>query len=84
MYIVTTNDARPSTPFSATACISLPATSQRFTATSYPTIGFQSCTPVNFSGGTAPPAGALGMFMRMADDAAARFPCRTTVWSCGR
>ena len=71
MYIVTTNESTPAIYALQRdrMLLGLSATSQRFTAPSYPTIGFQSCTPVNFSGGTAPPAGALGMFMRMADDA---------------
>jgi hypothetical protein len=42
---------------------------QRFTVPDYPTIGFQATTPVTFDIGNAPPAGAPGMFMRMADDA---------------
>ncbi len=70
MYIVTSNESTP-------AIYALPranmlagtaGTIVRFSVPSEPTIGFQACTPVNFSGGTAPPAGAPGMFMRMTDD----------------
>ena len=45
------------------------ATTQRFTTPDYPTIGFQATTPITFDGGSAPPAGAPAMLMRMADDA---------------
>ena len=70
MYIVSSNESDP-------AIYALPranmlagtaGTTVRFTVSSYGMIGFQACTPVNFSGGTAPPVGAPGMFMRMADD----------------
>ena len=70
MYIVTSNESTP-------AIYALPranmlagtaGTIVRFSVATEPTIAFEACTPVNYSGGTAPPAGAPGMFMRMTDD----------------
>ncbi len=70
MYIVTSNE-------STNAIYALPranmlagttGTIVRFSVNHYASIGFQACTPVTFDGGTPPPAGAPGMFMRMLDD----------------
>ncbi|MBL7962880.1 MAG: hypothetical protein JNM31_03455 [Flavobacteriales bacterium] len=71
LYVITTNESSPAIYALQRdqMLAGLSASYQRFTVSSYPTIGFQACTPVNFSGGTAPPGGALAMFMRMADDA---------------
>lgn len=69
-YVVTTNENTP-------AIYALPranmlagtaGTAVRFSIASQQSIGFQAATPVHFGGGTAPPAGAPAMFMRMADD----------------
>jgi hypothetical protein len=69
-YVVTTNESSP-------AIYALPranmlagtaGTAARFTISSLMSIGFQAATPVHFGGGTAPPAGAPAMFMRMVDD----------------
>lgn len=69
-YVVTTNENTP-------AIYALPranmlagtaGTAVRFAIASQQSIGFQAATPVHFGGGTAPPAGAPAMFMRMADD----------------
>lgn len=71
LYIVTTNEASP-TIYALDRdrmLLGQTATAQRFTVPSYPTIGFQACTPVTHDGGAAPPANAPAMFMRMADDA---------------
>lgn len=71
MYIVTSNE-------STNAIYALPRANMlagtagsivRFSVSHYPSIAFQACTPVTFDGGTAPPANAPGMFMRMLDDA---------------
>ena len=43
------------------------ATSQRFTAASLTGFGFQALTPADLDGGTAPPNGAPGIFMRHRD-----------------
>ena len=75
-YVVTTNEGTSS---AVPAIYALPranmlagtaGTAVRFTITGFNegTIGFQAATPVHFGGGTAPPAGAPAMFMRMADD----------------
>jgi subtilisin-like proprotein convertase family protein len=72
LYLVTTNEAGgPATyALDRTRMLQgLSATAQRFAVPSYPTIGFQACTPVTHDGGPAPPANAPAMFMRMADDA---------------
>jgi subtilisin-like proprotein convertase family protein len=71
MYLVTTNESSPATyALNRTRMLQgLSATAQRFTVPSYPTIGFQACTPVTHDGGPAPPSNAPAMFMRMADDA---------------
>jgi subtilisin-like proprotein convertase family protein len=71
-YIITSNEGTgcPIYALDRTKMLSgLAATSQRFTTPDYPTIGFQATTPITFEGGTAPPAGAPAMVMRMADDA---------------
>ena len=69
-YVVTTNENTP-------AIYALPranmlagtsGTAVRFVINTLQSIGFQSATPVHFGGGTAPPAGAPAMFMRMVDD----------------
>ncbi len=70
-YIVTSNEGTgcPIYALDRTSMLAgLPATSQRFTTPDYPTIGFQATTPITFEGGTAPPANAPAMVMRMADD----------------
>lgn len=72
MYIMTSNESGPSAVYALDRVSMLAgslATMQRFTVPDYPTIGFQATTPVTFDVGNAPPAGAPGMFMRMADDA---------------
>lgn len=85
MYIVTTNESSPAIYALQRdrMLLGLSASFQRFTVPTYPTIGFQACTPVNFSGGTAPLGSALGMFMRMADDAwSASIPAdRLELWT---
>ncbi|MFM9950723.1 MAG: T9SS type A sorting domain-containing protein [Saprospiraceae bacterium] len=70
-YFITTNETTPAIyALDRTQMLAgLPATMQRFTTPNYPTIGFQSTTPVGLEGATPPPAGAPAMFMRMADDA---------------
>ncbi|HMQ46704.1 MAG TPA: T9SS type A sorting domain-containing protein [Saprospiraceae bacterium] len=70
-YYITTNESTPAiyAMDRQQMLAGLPATMQRFTTPSYPTIGFQATTPVHIEGATAPPAGSPGMFMRMADDA---------------
>lgn len=70
MYMVTTNENSPATyALDRTRMLQgLSATAQRFTVPSVPTIGFQATTPITHDGGAAPPVGAPGMFMRMADD----------------
>ena len=72
MYMITTNESGgPATyALNRTRMLQgLSATAQRFSVPSYPTIGFQACTPVTHDGGPAPPSNAPAMFMRMADDA---------------
>lgn len=71
MYLITTNENSPAVYALDRARMlqGLSATAQRFTVPSYPTIGFQACTPIGHDGGPAPPANAPGLFMRMADDA---------------
>ena len=72
MYIVTTNESSPSVyALDRTKMLAgnSTATAQRFTTAGYPTIGFESLTPVTFEHGTAPPAGAEGMCMRIAEAA---------------
>ena len=72
MYLVTSNEAGgPATyALDRTRMLQgLSATAQRFAVPSYPTIGFQACTPVTHDGGAPPPANAPALFMRMADDA---------------
>lgn len=71
VYLITTNENSPATyALDRTRMLQgLSATAQRFTVPSFPTIGFQACTPVTHDGGTAPPANAPAMIMRMADDA---------------
>lgn len=86
MYIMTSNESGPSAVYAldrTSMLAGLPATMQRFTVPDYPTIGFQATTPVTFDIGTAPPAGAPGMFMRMADDAwdASITNDRLEIWS---
>lgn len=86
MYLVTTNESGgPATyALDRTRMLQgLSATAQRFTVPSYPTIGFQACTPVTHDGGPAPPANAPAMFMRMADDAwSASIPAdRLELWT---
>jgi len=44
-----------------------PATSQRFTASSLSGFGFQTLTPADWDGNTAPPAGSPNYFMRHVD-----------------
>lgn len=70
-YFITTNESTPAIyALDRNQMLAgLPATMQRFVTPNYPTIGFQSTTPVNFKGATLPPAGSPAMFMRMADDA---------------
>ncbi|MCB9168835.1 MAG: hypothetical protein H6597_03415 [Flavobacteriales bacterium] len=71
MYIVTSNESTPAIyALDRTKMLvgDGSATFQRFSVPSYGSIGFQATTPVTFDGGTAPPTGAPGMFMRMADD----------------
>ncbi|MBK9073628.1 MAG: proprotein convertase P-domain-containing protein [Flavobacteriales bacterium] len=70
-YLITSNEGTgcPIYALDRTRMLAgLSATSQRFTTPDYPSIGFQATTPMNFSGGTPPPAGAPAMVMRMADD----------------
>jgi len=86
MYIMTSNESGPSPVYALDRTNMLagnPASMQRFAVPDYPTIGFQATTPVTFDVGTAPPAGAPGMFMRMADDAwSASIPNdRLEIWS---
>ncbi|HRD54112.1 MAG TPA: proprotein convertase P-domain-containing protein, partial [Flavobacteriales bacterium] len=72
LFLVTTNEVGgPATyALDRTRMLQgLSATAQRFSVPSYPTIGFQACTPITHDGGPAPPGGAPAMFMRMADDA---------------
>jgi hypothetical protein len=71
MYLITTNETTPAIyALDRTRMLQgLSATAQRFAVPAYPTIGFQATTPITHDGGAAPPAGAPGMFMRMADDA---------------
>ncbi len=72
MYMVTSNEGVgcPIYALDRTNMLAgVAATSQRFTTPDYPTIGFQATTPITFDNGTAPPAGAPAMLMRMADDA---------------
>lgn len=70
MYLITTNESQTATyALDRTRMLQgLSATAQRFTVPDVPTIGFQATTPITHDGGAAPPAGAPGMFMRMADD----------------
>jgi len=44
------------------------ATFQQFNLSLFPTLNFQTATPVNLDGTNLPPSGASAMFMRMADD----------------
>lgn len=70
MYLITTNESQSATyALDRTRMLQgLSATAQRFTVPDVPTIGFQATTPITHDGGPAPPVGAPGMFMRMADD----------------
>lgn len=70
-YFITTNESTPAIyALDRTQMLAgLPATMQRFVTPNYPTIDFQSTTPVSLKGATLPPAGTPAMFMRMADDA---------------
>jgi len=70
MYLITTNENQTATYALDRSRMlqGLSATAQRFTVPDVPTIGFQACTPIGHDGGPAPPVGAPGMFMRMADD----------------
>lgn len=70
-YYITTNESSPAiyAMDRQQMLAGMPATMQRFVTPSYPTIDFQATTPVHAEGATAPPAGAPGLFMRMADDA---------------
>jgi hypothetical protein len=70
MYLITTNESQSATyALDRTRMLQgLSATAQRFTVPDVPTLGFQATTPITHDGGAAPPVGAPGMFMRMADD----------------
>ncbi len=70
-YYVTTNESTPAIyALNRTQMLAgLPMTVQRFATPEYPTINFQSNTPVNLVGSTTPAPGSPAMFMRMADDA---------------
>ncbi|MBK6344128.1 MAG: hypothetical protein IPF41_16540 [Flavobacteriales bacterium] len=70
MYLITTNESQSATyALDRTRMLQgLSATAQRFTVPDVPTLGFQATTPITHDGGPAPPAGAPGQFMRMADD----------------
>ena len=72
MYTCTTNEADNAVyAFDRTKMLAgnLTATSQRFSITNSPTIGFQAAAPVCLEGTIAPPAGSPAMIMRMVDDA---------------
>lgn len=70
MYTVTTNESNPKLyALDRTKMLAgLAATAQVFNTTSYPGVSFEACAPVTHDGGSAPPAGAPALFMRMADD----------------
>ena len=70
-YVVTTNENSPSIYAlpRANMLAGTGGTAVHFTISSLASIGFQAAAPVNFGGGTPPPAGAPAMFMRMVDDA---------------
>lgn len=42
---------------------------QKFSLSSFPSIGFQSASPITFTGNTLPPPGSPAMMLRVADDA---------------
>ena len=70
-YIITSNESSPA--IYAIDRITMLAggtstTAQRFTLSSFGTIGFQAATPVNCDGNTAPPTGTPAYVMRMRDD----------------
>ncbi|MGB3713689.1 MAG: hypothetical protein WA996_04590 [Candidatus Promineifilaceae bacterium] len=68
-YYATTNESSPSSyALDRTAMLAgNPATSQRFTAPDLSGFGFQTLTPGDWDGATAPPAGAPNYFMRHVD-----------------
>lgn len=82
-YVVTSNESTPAIYAlpRANMLAGVAGTTVRFTVSAYGTIGFQACTPVNFSGGNAPPAGAPAMFMRMADDSWGAAADRLEIWN---
>jgi subtilisin-like proprotein convertase family protein len=82
-YVVTTNESTPAIYVlpRASMLTGSAGTVVRFAVSAYGTIGFQSTTPVSFDGGTAPPAGAPAMFMRMADAAWGAPADRLELWN---
>ncbi len=82
-YVVTTNEATPAIYVlpRASMLTGSAGTVVRFSVSSYGTIAFQSTTPVTYDGGTAPPAGAPAMFMRMADAAWGAPADRLEIWN---
>jgi subtilisin-like proprotein convertase family protein len=82
-YVVTTNEATPAIYVlpRASMLTGSAGTVVRFAVSSYGTIAFQSTTPVTYDGGTAPPAGAPAMFMRMADAAWGAPADRLEIWN---
>lgn len=70
-YVVTTNESSP-TIYALNRSQMLSGssgTAQRFTMSSFGTIGFQAAVPVSLNGTNVPPAGTPAMVMRMRDDA---------------
>ncbi len=68
-YYVTTNESAP-TAYAldrAKMLVGQAATFQRFTGTALSGFGFQSFTPADLDGGSAPPAGSPAIFMRHRD-----------------
>ncbi len=70
-YIITSNESSPAVYAIDRATMltgGASTTAQRFTLTSFGTIGFQAATPVNCDGNTPPPTGTPAYVMRMRDD----------------
>ena len=69
-YYVSTNESAPAAyALDRTQMLAgLPATYQRFTASSLSGFSFQALTPSDLDGSTPPPAGAPNFFMRHRDD----------------
>ncbi|MBX7107787.1 MAG: T9SS type A sorting domain-containing protein [Chitinophagales bacterium] len=71
-YFITTNSNSPTIwAVDRTAVLDgLPiGTVQKFTLTGFPSIGFESASPVNFTGTNLPPEGSPALMIRVADDA---------------